>query len=377
MLLCGAPKVRITCKVKMPPAAAEGKRLKVVFKDGPLGLVVSKDPHDGSHHVKKTIEGGQAEAVAMAAGFKECVKLFEDEQVMVILAPPPFGPLAKGHSLLFPKEQYRSIEQMPEEVVAACFRCLPRLVRAIKTATQVDECTVVLEDQGTGAGIDEHVHWHIIPRREGDEVFVKDVKGGELSAAERALAEEAEGVGGAGGHSHSAHHTLGRLQQIVDEEEAKEAEELEGSKDRNSNSGNSGRGRGAAAATGFVSYERWRALQKLAQAIGDSRDTAKLKTLFEEFDTDHSGYLDKQEFRKMLEHYGKGVSDEQLTEVFDHFDRSGDGKIDLSEFIAISDEANPKPKVAKTDAEAEPAKPKPAAASKPTKKRQLTRDADE
>jgi histidine triad (HIT) family protein len=121
------------------------------------------------------VDTDKSPLLAMVSGFKHVVILHEDETVMVVMAPHPYGPLTKGHCLLFPKKQYKSIESMPEEEIASCFKILPTMIRAVKEATGVTECTVVTKDKGKTAEESEHVHFHIIPRYPNDRIFLKDM----------------------------------------------------------------------------------------------------------------------------------------------------------------------------------------------------------
>ena len=92
-------------------------------------------------------------------------KLYEDEQVFSFL---DIGPLSEGHCLVIPKAHYSTIDQMEPEIVAACTSVLPRLSRAVMSATNAEGWNV-LQNNGTSAGqAVHHVHFHIIPRVEGD-----------------------------------------------------------------------------------------------------------------------------------------------------------------------------------------------------------------
>jgi len=96
-----------------------------------------------------------------------CNKVYEDEKVLAFL---DISPLAEGHVLVVPKEPAETLDRLSDESAAAVGRVLPRLCRAVVTATGVKEYNV-LENNGAGAHqAIEHVHFHIIPKpnkREG------------------------------------------------------------------------------------------------------------------------------------------------------------------------------------------------------------------
>jgi len=96
-----------------------------------------------------------------------CHKVYEDDRVLAFL---DINPLSTGHTLVIPKEPAESMDRLSDESAAALGRVLPRLCRAVVTATGVREYNV-LENNGSGAHqAIPHVHFHIIPKpnaREG------------------------------------------------------------------------------------------------------------------------------------------------------------------------------------------------------------------
>ena len=101
----------------------------------------------------------------IVAGQIPCHKLYEDEQVLSFL---DIGPLSEGHCLVIPKAHHVTIDQLPPELASACAAVLPKLSRAVADVTGVAGWNV-LQNNGAIAGqAVDHVHFHIIPRREGD-----------------------------------------------------------------------------------------------------------------------------------------------------------------------------------------------------------------
>ncbi len=88
-------------------------------------------------------------------------KVFEDAHLIAIL---DIGPLSRGHTLVIPKEPAETLDQLSDESAAAIGRVLPRLCRAVMSATGVREYNV-LQNNGHGAHqAVRHVHFHIIPK---------------------------------------------------------------------------------------------------------------------------------------------------------------------------------------------------------------------
>jgi histidine triad (HIT) family protein len=93
--------------------------------------------------------------------------VYEDEHTYAFL---DVNPLAPGHTLLIPKEPYERLNDMPAEEAAQVFDVLPELVSAVEAAVDADASTVAVNN-GEAAGQEvPHVHWHIIPRFEDDNV---------------------------------------------------------------------------------------------------------------------------------------------------------------------------------------------------------------
>src|SRR5262245_55759517 len=89
-----------------------------------------------------------------------CHKVYEDEHVLAFL---DIGPLSQGHTLVIPKEEKATLDQLSDESAAALGRILPRLCRAVLRATGATAYNVL---QNNGAAAHQavmHVHFHIIP----------------------------------------------------------------------------------------------------------------------------------------------------------------------------------------------------------------------
>ncbi len=93
-----------------------------------------------------------------------CHRLYEDEHVLAFL---DIGPLSAGHTLVIPKERKAFLHELSDDAAAAIGRVLPRLCRAVLTATGASAYNVL---QNNGAPAHQavfHVHFHIIPKHDG------------------------------------------------------------------------------------------------------------------------------------------------------------------------------------------------------------------
>lgn len=95
------------------------------------------------------------------AGDIPCHKVYEDDHVLAFL---DISPLAPGHTLVIPKERKAFLHELSDASAAAIGRVLPRIARAILSATGAEHYNVL---QNNGAPAHQavfHVHFHIIPR---------------------------------------------------------------------------------------------------------------------------------------------------------------------------------------------------------------------
>ncbi len=121
------------------------------------------------------------------AGEIPCHKVYEDEHVLAFL---DVGPLSRGHTLVIPKEEVATLDQLSDQSAAAIGRVLPRISRAVLRATGATDFNVL---QNNGASAHQavfHVHFHIIPKFPDGQGLGIGWRAGSLDAAEgRELAE--------------------------------------------------------------------------------------------------------------------------------------------------------------------------------------------
>ena len=104
---------------------------------------------------------------AIAAGEIPCFKVFEDDFALAYLDVNPFS---EGHTLVIPKSHTTGLLDTPEETLAALLARVKKVAAHIKTALGCDGFHI-LQNNGAAAGQTVgHIHFHIVPRREGDPI---------------------------------------------------------------------------------------------------------------------------------------------------------------------------------------------------------------
>jgi histidine triad (HIT) family protein len=112
-----------------------------------------------------------------------CHKVYEDDHVFAFL---DIGPLSFGHTLVIPKEEVTTIDQLSDESAAAIGRVLPRLCRAIKAITGIEQLNILQNNGPMAHQAVFHVHFHIIPKPSIDRGLVMEWSSTKLDPAEGA-----------------------------------------------------------------------------------------------------------------------------------------------------------------------------------------------
>ncbi|MBP3730516.1 MAG: HIT family protein [Mailhella sp.] len=101
----------------------------------------------------------------IANGEIPSAKVYEDENVMAFL---DLAPVHAGHTLIVPKKHIKDALAFPAELASAVAAAVQKVARALVAATGAQGFNV-LQNNGLAAGQTVfHIHWHIIPRFEGD-----------------------------------------------------------------------------------------------------------------------------------------------------------------------------------------------------------------
>ncbi len=87
--------------------------------------------------------------------------LYEDESYVAFLDKYPID---VGHSLVIPRKHYERITDMNSEDVGNVFSLVPKIAKAILSATGADAFSLGQNNGKAARQIIPHVHIHIIPR---------------------------------------------------------------------------------------------------------------------------------------------------------------------------------------------------------------------
>jgi len=101
----------------------------------------------------------------IVAGKIPSARVLEDDTKLAFM---DIGPVRPGHTLLIPKKHYGRLTDMPAEEAGELLSALPRLAAAVVKAARADGFNVFQTNGACAGQVVPHVHFHIIPRHEGD-----------------------------------------------------------------------------------------------------------------------------------------------------------------------------------------------------------------
>ncbi|RLI98984.1 MAG: hypothetical protein DRP06_04385 [Candidatus Aenigmatarchaeota archaeon] len=93
------------------------------------------------------------------------LKIYENSSVLAFL---DVNPCSLGHTIIIPKKHYQKIEDIPEGEANELFSVITKLVKVIPGAVGTTDCNMGLNNGKLAGQEVPHVHFHIIPRFEGD-----------------------------------------------------------------------------------------------------------------------------------------------------------------------------------------------------------------
>ena len=93
--------------------------------------------------------------------------VYEDNEIIAFLDKYP---ISEGHTLVLPKKHYARFDEIPEELLSKLFLKTQLLNSEIKAKLQATGSHVTVNDGKAANQLVPHVHVHLIPRNEDDNV---------------------------------------------------------------------------------------------------------------------------------------------------------------------------------------------------------------
>lgn len=92
-------------------------------------------------------------------------QIYEDDKVMAFFDILPISP---GHTIVVPKEHVADVEDLSEEEFTAMALAVKKIGKAIMESLGVKGYSVFLDNKSAANQHVPHVHFHVVPRAEGD-----------------------------------------------------------------------------------------------------------------------------------------------------------------------------------------------------------------
>jgi histidine triad (HIT) family protein len=106
---------------------------------------------------------------AIAAGEAPAIRIYEDDGYLAILDIRPF---TRGHTLVIPKRHSADLTDTPPQTLADMVTIGQRIARAARATELADATNIGINDGRAAFQSVDHIHLHVLPRRNGDKLSV-------------------------------------------------------------------------------------------------------------------------------------------------------------------------------------------------------------
>jgi len=101
----------------------------------------------------------------IARGEIPCEKVWEDKNFIAFLDTSPVG---EGHTLVIPKKHFDSLMDLDKETSSDYIKALQEVGKILVEKYNGDGLNIVLNNGRSAGQVVEHVHFHLLPRKQGD-----------------------------------------------------------------------------------------------------------------------------------------------------------------------------------------------------------------
>ena len=115
----------------------------------------------------------------IAKGEMPCNKIYEDDDVIAFL---DINPINEGHTLVVPKKHFDKFSETDDQELEILIKAVKKIANAIKVAMNADGYNIGVNNERVAGQLVYHVHFHIIPRFDGD--ALENWKGKNVSSNE-------------------------------------------------------------------------------------------------------------------------------------------------------------------------------------------------
>ena len=103
----------------------------------------------------------------IVAGSAPAIRVHEDDHYLAFLDIRPF---TRGHTLVIPKTHSLDLTDTPPETLAGMLALGQRVAMATRACGLADANNIAINDGKAAFQTVFHIHLHVVPRRDGDEL---------------------------------------------------------------------------------------------------------------------------------------------------------------------------------------------------------------
>jgi len=122
----------------------------------------------------------------IVAGEVPSHKVYEDGETLAFLDIRPVNP---GHTLVIPKAHYKNMEDVPEAALTAVMATVKKVGALLKAKLGVLGYNIGENNDPIAGQLVPHLHFHVMPRREGDGYQLWPQRSQEASEADAVIAK--------------------------------------------------------------------------------------------------------------------------------------------------------------------------------------------
>lgn len=101
----------------------------------------------------------------IAKGEIPCHKVWEDENFLAML---DINPVGEGHTLVMPKKHFDDLMSLDKNLSSKYVEAIQKVVRILMEKYKGEGFNIVLNNGEVAGQVVKHVHFHILPRKKGD-----------------------------------------------------------------------------------------------------------------------------------------------------------------------------------------------------------------
>ncbi len=100
----------------------------------------------------------------------KCLKIFEGKNCFAMLNLYPYN---SGHTLVIPKKHVSKLEELNEDELLEMMKISKLVIKSLESIMKPQGFNFGANlGKAAGAGIDDHIHFHVLPRWNGDTNFM-------------------------------------------------------------------------------------------------------------------------------------------------------------------------------------------------------------